>query len=107
MKRTAILALMIFGCGDGGGDSGQPEPEPTCVTGAIVCPAGFQCSLATRDCEQASGTLRWQLFDECADGLRIQARFFDTTHGGVWPAGSGQVWLTPAEGGFVDELLAC
>ena len=128
--RCVVLALLLVGCGDGGGDDNPPpncttgavvcsagfqcnfatracEPVPSCVTGAVICPNGFQCSLATRDCEQANGALRWQLTDGCADGLRIQVRFFDTTHSGHWPAEAGQAWITPAEGGFVDESLAC
>lgn len=50
--------------------------------------------------------MRWQLTDGCPDGLGIQARFFDLSNGGVWPGGN-LVWMTPVEGGFVDEVLAC
>jgi hypothetical protein len=101
---AAVSVLVLVGCGSGGGGGGNDPPD--CVDLGGACPAGFQCSLATRDCEAASETVRWTLNDQCNDGLGVQARFFDSTHGGQWPD-PPLVWRTNVEGGFVDELLAC
>lgn len=108
MRRALIAIVLLAGCGDGGSASPPPPPPPpTCVNGGVVCPVGFECSLATSSCLQASGTLRWVLNDACPDGRGIQVRFFDATNGGVWPAEAGQAFITSVEGGFADELLAC
>lgn len=98
----------------GAGAGGSSTTTGTAGTGGMAprecqstgCPPGFFCSVATSRCEGASATIRWTLHDGCADGVGIQARFFDLTHGGVWPGGD-QVWLTMVDGGFVDEVLAC
>ena len=105
MRRYLVLVLLL-GCGDGGSGA-PPPPPPDCVNGGVVCPVGFQCGRYSRSCLNASATMHWRLNDACVDGLGVQARFFDTTNGSVWPGGTNQAWITNVEGGYVDEVLAC
>jgi hypothetical protein len=52
-------------------------------------------------------TMEWTIYDECVDGLAIQARFFDIDNDTYWPANASLTYSTTGDLDFVDVVLSC
>ncbi|MEM8962756.1 MAG: hypothetical protein AAGD38_14820 [Acidobacteriota bacterium] len=80
MTRWSIVLLAIVALAMGACDDGPIAPPPT-------------------------ATMDWALFDQCDDGLGLQAALFDTTTGRVYPSSSSVYVSSP--GGVIDVRIEC
>lgn len=88
-----LMAVALLASGGCGGSSSPAEPaNPTPTPVPHLTPSATPTPVPARN-----PILTFAIADSCNDGLGLQVRFFDTTHGLSWPSASS-VYTIPSGG---------